>query len=115
MQRAHRFHPQLQRASVPTYGASYLFPLLLVVCEVYRVGCWIALNGADFTGFRQTRHEYALMLGMFAVQTVAEAAFLGIAWMSRHAGLEHRLTDVAFSLVCSFLVLAFDYGLQIAF
>lgn len=115
MQQTHRFHPELRHATAPTYVASYLFPLLFVVYEFYRVGYWIALHGVDFSNFNQMGYEFLLMLAMFAVQVLAECAFLAIAWFGRHPDLEHRLTNLALGIFCSLLVLAFDYGLQIAF
>jgi hypothetical protein len=60
-------------------------------------------------------YEYLLMIAMFAVQVVAEAAFLAVAWLGRHPDLEHRLTNLAMGLLCSLIVLGFDYGLQTAF
>lgn len=115
MQRIHHFHPELRHATTPTYVASYLFPLIFVVYEVYRVGYWIAMYGVDFSNFKQMGYEYLLMLAMFAVQVVAEAGFLAIAWLNRHPDLEHRLTNLSLGLFCSLVVLAFDYGLQVAF
>lgn len=115
MQQTHRFHPELRHATAPTYVVSYVFPLLLVVYEVYRVGYWIALHGVDFSNFKQMGYEFLLMLALFAVQVVAESAFLAIAWLSGRPDLEHRLTNLALGVFGSLLVLAFDYGLQIAF
>lgn len=115
MQQVHHFHPELRHATKPTYVASYVFPLLFVVYEVYRVGYWIAMHGVDFSNFNSMGYEYLLMLAMFAVQVVAEGAFLAAAWLGRHPDLEHRLTNLAMGLVCSLIVLGFDYGLQVAF
>ncbi len=115
MQQSHPFRPELRHATVPTYVASYIFPLLLFVYEVYRVGYWLANFGADFTDYKQTGYDFGLMLALFVVQVVTELAFLGIAWLSRHADLEHRLTNLGLGLFASVAVLAFDYLLQIAF
>jgi hypothetical protein len=115
MEQTHRFHPKLRRATAPTYVVSYAFPILFVVYELYRVGSWIATFGMDFTNFKQTGYEYTLMIAMFMVQVVVEALFLVIAWISRHADFEHRLTNLTLGLFCSFVVLAFDYLLQVSF
>ena len=115
MEQIHRFHPELRHATAQTYIASYVFPLLFVIYEVYRVGYWIARYGMDFTNFKHMGYEYLLMLAMFGVQFVVEALFLAIAWLSRHADFRHRLTNLALGLFCSFVVLAFDYLLQVAF
>lgn len=103
------------RASAPTYLASYVFPVLLVVFEVYRVGYWMASQGVDFSGFGEIGHESSLMLAVFAIQLVAESVFLAAAWVVRQSGIEHRFTTVFLGLCSSLLVLAFDYGLRIAF
>jgi hypothetical protein len=115
MQRTHPFRPTLWHAAVPSYGPTYLFPLLFVVCEVHRLGDWLALNGADFAGYSDQSLEYALMLGLFAVQALAEVAFLAFAWAGRHEDIKYRLTNVTLGIFFSSFVLAFDYGLQVAF
>jgi hypothetical protein len=115
MDLTHRFHPELRHATAPTYVASYVFPLLLLTYEAYRVGYWIAAYGMNFTNFKQMGYEYLLMLAMFGVQIVMEALFLGIAWLRHHADLGHRLANLSLGLLCSFGVLAFDYLLQVAF
>ena len=38
MQAAHHFHLELRQATMPTYVASYLFPVVLLVYEAHRVG-----------------------------------------------------------------------------
>jgi hypothetical protein len=109
MQHAHPFHPELRHATFPTYFASYAFPALIVIYEIYRVGYWVAHHGMNFITFNQAGFEYVLMLAVFAVQVAVEVLFLGFAWMSRHPDLGHRLTNLALGLVCSGAVLGFDY------
>ena len=105
----HPFHPELRHATVPTYFASYLFPALIVLYEIYRVGYWVAEHGMNFAFFSQTGYEYTLLLAVFALQVVVEVVFLAIAWMGRHPDLRHRLTNLTLGLACSAAVLAFDY------
>lgn len=115
MQQIQHFHPELRHATLPTYFASYLFPLMFVVYEVYRVGYWIATYGFNFTMYKSMGYEYLLMLTVFGVQIVVETIFLLGAAASHHADLGHRLTNLALGIFCSFVVLAFDYMLQVAF
>lgn len=115
MQQTHHVDRTIAPQGAPTYLGSYVFPVLLLVFEVYRVGHWMAAHGVDFAGFGERSFEYPLMLAMFAVQLVAEGVFLAIAWVSRQSDLERRFTTLSLGLVSSLLVLAFDYGLQIAF
>lgn len=115
MQHTHRIHPPWRHAAVPTYLGSYVFPVLFVVYEVYRVGYWIAQHGVEFAAFGEADHGSTLMLALFAVQLVAEGVFLATAWLARQPNLDRRFTNLTLGLVCSLLVLAFDYGLQIAF
>jgi hypothetical protein len=115
MQGIHSFRHSAGHAAVPTYGASYLFPLGFLASEVYRLGNWLALNGTDFTRYSAQSRQYALMLALFAVQALAEAAFVAIAWAGRHEHLMNRLTNVALGLALSSFILAFDYALQLAF
>jgi hypothetical protein len=105
----------LPRTISPTYLASYLFPLLLVAYEVYRVGYWMASHGIDFSEFGDGGWGFRLMLAVFAVQVVAEGVFLAAAWISRQSDLEQRFTTLSLGVFSSLLVLAFDFGLQIAF
>ena len=105
----------MPRTVTPTYLASYLFPLLLVAYEVYRVGYWMASHGIDFSQFGEDGWAFALMLALFAVQVVAEGVFLAVAWATRQPDLEQRFTTLSLGLFSSLLVLAFDFGLQIAF
>ncbi|RKP45975.1 hypothetical protein [Trinickia fusca] len=115
MQHIHRLHPEWRHATAPTYIASYIFPLLLLAYEVYRLGSWIALQGTDFKNYSQTGYEFTMMLATFIVQVAAEGVFLAIAWVGRDPDLEQRLANVSLGVLCSFLVLAFDYLLQVAF
>lgn len=109
MQLHHAFHPELRHATVPTYVASYLFPALIVLYEIYRVGYWIAQHGMDFTTYSQAGFEYLLMLGIFAVQVVVEVVFLAFVWSTRHPDFRHRLVNLALGIACSGAVLAYDY------
>lgn len=115
MEDTRHFHFELRHATKPTYVASYFFPILFVIYEVYRVGSWIIAFGPNFANFKQMGYEYTLMLAVFSVQVVVEAFFLIVALLYRHADFEHRLTNLALGLLCSFAVLAFDYWLQFAF
>jgi len=115
MQQTRRSHSALQQTAAPTYFGSYVFPLLFVAYEVYRVGYWIALRGIDFDGFGRAGYESALMLAIFAVQLLAEGLFLAAAWLTRQPNLKRRLTNLSFGLSCSLFVLGFDYLLRTAF
>jgi hypothetical protein len=115
MQHCDRADRVLPGTITPTYLASYLFPLLLVAYEVYRVGFWLASHGIDFTDFGDEGWAFPLMLAVFAVQVVAEGIFLAVAWIGRQPDLDQRFTTLSLGLFSSLLVLAFDFGLQIAF
>ncbi|HVW53589.1 MAG TPA: hypothetical protein VHC91_24810 [Trinickia sp.] len=115
MLQTHRVDREIAPHAAPTYLGSYVFPVLLLFFVVYRVGHWMAAHGVDFAGFGERGFQYPLMLAVFAVQLVAEGVFLAIAWVSRQADLERRFTTLSLGLVSSLLILAFDYGLQIAF
>lgn len=115
MQHSHHIDSRAPQSPASTYLASYLFPALLVVFEVYRVGHWLASHGIEFSDFGRSRRESSLMFAMFAVQLVAEGVFLAAAWVARQSDLQHRFTTVFLGLFSSLLVLAFDYGLRIAF
>jgi hypothetical protein len=115
MQHCDRLDRTAPRTIAPTYLATYLFPLLLVAYEVYRVGFWMASHGIDFTEFGHDDGAFALMLAFFAVQVVAEGVFLAVAWLSRQPDLAQRCTTLSLGLLSSLLALAFDFGLQIAF
>ncbi|MEM5371243.1 hypothetical protein V4C53_35145 [Paraburkholderia azotifigens] len=109
MQSDHAFHPEWRHATVPTYVVSYLFPAMIVIYEIYRVGYWISQHGINFVASNQTGYEYALMLAMFTVQVVVDVLFLVFVWSTRHPDFEHRLTNLALGFVSSGAVLAFDY------
>ena len=116
MQHCDRAHNRaLPRTISPTSRATYLFPLLLVAYEVYRVGYWLASHGIDFSQFGDGAWGFPLMVAVFAVQVVAEGLFLAVAWISRQPDLEQRFTTLSLGVFSSLLVLAFDFGLQIAF
>ncbi len=115
MEQTRHVYFELRHATKPTYFVSYLFPMLFLMYEAYRVTYWIVLYGIHFTNFKQMGYDYLLMLAMFGVQIVVEALFFVIAWVSRHGDLGHRLANLTFGLFCSFVVLAFDYLLQVAF
>lgn len=115
MQIAHPFHLELRHATIPTYIVSYVFPVLFVLYEIYRVGAWIAMQGFHFAAFKEMGYEYLLMLTVFAIQLAVQAAFLAWTWLGRHPDLEHRLGNLTLGLLVSAGVLAFDYALQVAF
>ena len=115
MEHTHPFHFELRHATKPTYVVSYLFPLLFVIYEAYRVTYWIASYGMHFANYKQTGYDFLLMLAMFAVQIVVEALFFAFAWLKRHDDAGRRLANIMLGLFCSLVVLAFDYLLQIGF
>lgn len=112
MQPICHFQPEFRHATRPTDVVSYLFPALFVIYEVYRVSYWIAQHGLNFSGFKEMGYEFTLMLAVFLIQLAVEIVFLVLAWVRQHLDVEHRLANPAFGLVCSIVVLAFDYGLQ---
>jgi len=113
MQIHHTFEPDAWHATVPTYVVSYLFPVLILIYEIYRVGYWVFQNGMYFGTFSQAGFEFTLMLGIFALQVVVNVLFLLFVWSIHHPDFEHRLKHIALGLACSAAVLAFDYfGLQ---
>ncbi|KAE8757258.1 MULTISPECIES: hypothetical protein [Paraburkholderia] len=114
MQAARHFHLELRHASVPTYVASYLFPILLLAYEVHRVGRWIFDYGMNFANFRFMGYEFLLMLVFVALQVVFEGIFLIGAWMSRDHDFEHRVANLLAGLGCSLVVIGFDLALQYA-
>ncbi|KVT41357.1 hypothetical protein WK53_19735 [Burkholderia ubonensis] len=113
MQATHHFHPEVRHATVPTYVASYIFPAILFVYEIYRIGYWIINFGLNVSIFREMGYEFILMLGVFGVQIAAEVTYVVSAWLSRHPDLEHRLPNVILGLASSAAILAFDYALQV--
>ncbi|CDY74710.1 hypothetical protein BGLT_03652 [Caballeronia glathei] len=114
MQVTRHLNMELRHATVPTYVASYLFPLLLLAYEVWRVGSWVAVNGFNFMNFRSMGYEFALMLAVFAMQVIVEIAFLAGAWLTKHHDLGHRLSNLMLGIFCSLVVLGFDLALQYA-
>lgn len=103
------FYPELRHATVPTYVVSYLFPVLLAIYEIYRVGYWVSVHGMRFYAFGQAGFEFLLMLAFVAVQAVAAIVFVTVTWTARHPDFVHRLTNLALGLACSGAILAFDY------
>jgi hypothetical protein len=114
MQSTHHFHLELRHASVPTYVASYLFPILLLAYEAHRVGRWIFDYGMNFANYKFMGYEFLLMLVFVALQVVFEGIFLIGAWISRDHDFEHRVANVLAGLGCSLAILAFDAALQYA-
>ncbi|CAE6826571.1 MULTISPECIES: hypothetical protein [Paraburkholderia] len=112
METTRHFHLELRHASVPTYVASYLFPILLLAYEVHRVGRWIFDYGMHFANFRFMGYEFLLMLVFVALQVVFEGVFLIGAWMSRDHDFEHRVANVLAGLCCSLVIICFDLALQ---
>jgi hypothetical protein len=114
MQNAHHVHLELRHASVPTYVASYLFPIVLILYEVYRVGRWIHDFGLNFTHFHDMGYEFLLMLAFVALQIVVEIVFLIGAAATRHPDYAHRVANVLAGIGCSLAVIALDLALQYA-
>ncbi|MPW18111.1 hypothetical protein GCT13_14480 [Paraburkholderia sp. CNPSo 3157] len=114
MQATHHFRLELRHATMPTYVASYLFPLLLFAYEVHRVGRWIFDNGLHFSNYRFMGYEYLLMLVFVALQIIVEAVFLLAARLERHHDFEHRIANVLAGAGCSAGILIFDLALQYA-
>jgi hypothetical protein len=114
MQAAHHFHLELRHATMPTYIASYLFPAVLLLYEVHRVGRWIFDYGMNFANFRFMGYEFLLMLVFVALQVCFGAVFLIGAWMSRDHDFEHRVANVLAGLGCSLVIIAIDLALQYA-
>ncbi|AXF23988.1 hypothetical protein CUJ89_26920 [Burkholderia pyrrocinia] len=112
MQAVRHFHLELRHASVPTYVASYVFPILLLAYEVLRVGRWIAEYGMNFMNFRFMGYEFLLMLVFVALQVGFECVFLIAAWISRNHDFEHRVANLLAGLGCSLVVIGFDLALQ---
>jgi len=112
MQLTLQFHPQLRHATVPTYVASYFFPMLILVYEVYRIAYWLINYGPNFAIFKEMGYEFILMVGLFATQVAVEFVFLFLAWAGGRPDFEHRLTNVILGFFLSMVVLAFDFTLQ---
>lgn len=103
---------ELRHATMPTYVASYVFPALLLLYEVWRVGSWIAVHGMNFANFNSMGYEYVMMLAWSGLQVALEILFLVTAALSRHRDLGHRLANLLCGIFCSGVVLLFDLGLQ---
>jgi hypothetical protein len=114
MQSTHHFHLELRHATVPTYVASYLFPVLLLAYELYRVGHWIFDNGMNFANFRYMGYEFLLMLTFVGLQIVVEIVFLAVAGITRRPDFAHRVANVLAGIGCSLVVIGFDLALQYA-
>ena len=114
MHATRHFHLELRHATIPTYVASYLFPILLLVYEIHRVGRWIFDYGMNFANFRFMGYEFLLMLVFVALQAVVEGIFLIGAWMRREHDFEHRIANLLGGLGCSLVVIGFDIALQYA-
>jgi hypothetical protein len=110
------FHLELRHATAPTYIVSYLFPALLFVYELLRVGQWIRDHGMQFAAYKQMGYEYLLMLLFVGLQIVVEAIFLlGAAMRKDHRDFEHRVPNVVLGIGCSIALLAIDLAIQLAF
>jgi hypothetical protein len=114
MQVTRHLNMELRHATMPTYVASYLFPLLLLAYEAWRVGSWVSVNGFNFMNFKSMGYEFALMIAVFAMQVIVELAFLAAAGLSKHHDFGHRLSNLLLGLFCSVVVLGFDLALQYA-
>ena len=112
METTHHFHLELRHASVSTYVASYLFPILLLVYEGHRVGRWIFDYGMHFANFRFMGYEFLLMLVFVALQVAFGSIFLIGAWISRDHDFEHKIANLLAGLGCSLVVIGFDLALQ---
>ncbi|KND62012.1 hypothetical protein BVER_02234c [Candidatus Burkholderia verschuerenii] len=112
MQVTRHLNMELRHATVPTYVASYFFPLLLLAYEVWRVGSWVAVNGFNFMNFNAMGYEFALMVAVFCMQVIVEIAFLAGAVLTKHKDVGHRLANLTLGLFCSMVVLGFDLALQ---
>lgn len=112
MQVTRHLNMELRHATVPTYVASYFFPLLLLAYEAWRVGSWVAVNGFNFTNFNAMGYEFALMIAVFCMQVIVEIAFLAGAVLTKHKDVGHRLANLSLGLFCSLVVLGFDLALQ---
>ncbi|WP_230953183.1 hypothetical protein [Burkholderia stagnalis] len=115
MHAGHHFLHELRHATMPTYFVSYVFPLLLVVYETYRIAYWVGRHGWNFAQLSQAGYEFTLMLIVFALQVMLDGVLFMAAWVSRHPDVEHRHANMMFGIVCSALVIAFDVALRAAF
>ncbi|MCG1055061.1 hypothetical protein KQH49_08905 [Mycetohabitans sp. B5] len=108
----HENHFELRHATMPTYIVSYLFPVVLLFYEVWRVGSWISGHGMNFANFSSMGYEYTVMLAWFGLQVTIEIVFLIGAALSRHHDFGHRIANLLCGVFCSAVVLLFDFGLQ---
>jgi hypothetical protein len=99
MQTTRHFHMELRHATLPTYVFSYLFPLVLLAYELWRVGSWVAVRGFNFADFSSMGYEFALMAA---------------AMLTKHHDVAHRAGNLLLGLFCSVVVLGFDLALQYA-
>ncbi|CAH2802768.1 MAG: hypothetical protein CBARDMAM_4580 [uncultured Caballeronia sp.] len=114
MQTTRYFHMELRHATLPTYVFSYLFPLMLLAYELWRVGSWGAVRGFKFTDFSSMGYEFALMLAVFAMQIIVEIAFMAAAMLTKHHDVAHRAANLLLGVFYSAVVLGFDLALQYA-
>lgn len=114
MQATHHFNIELRHATVPTYVVSYLFPILLLLNEIHRVGRWIYDYGMHFSNFRYMGYEFLLMLVFVGGQAIVAVVFLIGASISRHHDFEHRVSNLLAGLSFSMVLIAFDLALQYA-
>ncbi|CAB3804727.1 hypothetical protein LMG28688_06058 [Paraburkholderia caffeinitolerans] len=112
MQATHHFNIELRHATVPTYAVSYVFPILLLLYEIHRVGRWIYDYGMQFSNFRSMGYEFLLMLVFVGIQAVVGVIFLTGASIGRHHDFRHRVSNLLAGLSCSMAVIAFDLALQ---
>jgi hypothetical protein len=104
---------ELRHATTSTYIASYLFPVILLAYEIYRVSMWVADYGMNFRGYISMGYEFALMLAIFLLQVGSEVVFLLGAAFVRHHDFGHRIANLVTGILCSAIVLIFDFGLQV--
>lgn len=114
MQAIHHFNVDLRHATAPTYVVSYLFPILLLLYEINRVGNWIYDYGLHFSNFRFMGYEFLLMLVFVGVQIIVAAVFLIGVSIGRHHDFEHRVSNLLAGLSFSMVLIAFDLALQYA-
>ena len=114
MQATHHFNIELRHATMPTYVISYVFPILLLLYEIHRVGRWIYDYGMHFSNFRFMGYEFLLMLVFVGIQDVVATLFLIGASIARHHDFEHRVSNLLTGLSCSMVVIALDLALQYA-
>lgn len=112
MQITPNFDPHFSARHPPYLCASYFFPLLLAVYEVYRIAYWLVNYGLNLSVFKEMGYEFTLMLVLFATQIVVESCFLFLAWAGGHSDIGRRVPNIALGLLLSATVLACDFALQ---